>query len=656
MTPASPIATCGLIEPESSARLYRTIIVLLCALVIVGATFVVYMPCWHGNWLWDDDIHLLQNPVLKPGGLARIWVPGSYYSYWPLTYSAYWLGDRLWDLHPLGYHLTNIALHAAAALLLWRVLVLLRIPGAWLAAAIFAIHPVNVEAVAWVSQLKTVLGMMLALASVVAYLSFEQSGSRWRYWLAMALFLLAALAKTEVLPLPAVMLLLAWWQRGRIDRRDVFRVAPFFLIAGVLGAVEVWAQHLHDSTAVRTDGFLSRAAVAGCAVWFYFGKLIWPVNLIPFYPRWSIDAGNPIAYLPLALLVAILACAWRWRRGLGRPVLVTLLGYLAFLLPILGFVNINYMRYSLVADHWQYMAAVFPIAAFSAGYTLIARRSWARRIVWPGCAVALVALSVLTFRQSRLYGNPELYYRTTLERNPASWAAACSLGVILADRGDLEDAISLYRKALALNPDFAEAQNDLGVALVNRGEFDEALTHLQRAAQLDPWRPKVNYNLAFDYGKLAEFDLSCDYLRRELDANPHYQPARERLAKLDSFREKVKSGLRLLDQQLAQSPNDAALLTQKAWILATSPFASLRNGAESVEIAKRVSETTGGTDPVALGTLAAALAEAGRFDQAISAAEKAKQLAQANGNSFLASQLTTSLNLYHDHKAYRDTR
>ncbi len=629
---------------------------LLFAFALVIATFLAYKSCWHGPWLWDDDIHLYQNPVLQPGGLAHVWVPGSYYSYWPLTYSAYWLGDRLWGLQPFGYHLTNIALHAISALLLWRILLRLRILGGWLAAAIFALHPVNVEAVAWVAQLKTVLGMALALASVGVYLSFEQNSRAWKYWLALALFFLSGLAKTEVVPLPVVILLLAWWQRGRIERRDVIRLLPFFLIAGILGGIEIWTQHLHDSAAVRTDGFMSRVAIAGCAVWFYFGKLIWPCNLIPFYPGWSINAANPVVYLPGLLLVAILVVAWLRRQSWGRPVLFAMLGYLAFLLPILGFVNINYMRFSLVADHWQYMATIFPIAAISAGCVIEARRRGAGRIILPACTAALVALSVVTGQQCRLFGDPELYYRVTLERNPGCWAAACNLGAILADRGDLEDAISWYRKAVELNPNFAEAQNDLGTALMNCGDLDEALVHLQRAVQLDPWRPKLNYNLAIDQGKLGEFDDASEYLRRELNVAPNDEVARKKLEEVDAHRVQVIASVQVLNQQLAQTPSDAALWIQRAWILSTCPFASIRNGAESVASAKHALEITGSNDPVALGTLAAALAEAGRFEAAISNADRAKQLAHKKGNSFLVAQLTTCIKLYHVRKAFRDLR
>jgi protein O-mannosyl-transferase len=198
----------------------------LFAVVLVIAVFVVYLPCWHGGFLWDDDSHLLNNPVLKPGGLAKVWVPGGYINYWPITYTAYWLQFHLWGLQPLGYHLVNVALHALSALFVWRLLVRLQVPGAMLAAAVFALHPVNVESVAWISQLKGLLSAALALTSMLIYLSYERDEGRWRYGLSIFAFLLSALAKGTALTLPIILLACAWWQRGRIGRRDLLRVLP----------------------------------------------------------------------------------------------------------------------------------------------------------------------------------------------------------------------------------------------------------------------------------------------------------------------------------------------------------------------------------------------------------------------------------------------
>ena len=206
--------------------------------------FSVYQPAWHGGFLWDDDSHLLNNPVLRPGALAEVWVPGTYINYWPITFAAYWFQYKLWGLQPLGYHLVNLALHAISSLLVWRLLVRLRVPGAMFAAAIFALHPVNVESVAWIAQLKGVLSLLLTLVSVLLYVGHERYGGRWRYAAAVAAFLLSGLAKGAAVTLPIVLLSLAWWRRGRIAWRDLLRVMPFMLIGAAVAGVEIWSQHL----------------------------------------------------------------------------------------------------------------------------------------------------------------------------------------------------------------------------------------------------------------------------------------------------------------------------------------------------------------------------------------------------------------------------
>ena len=317
---------------------------------LVAAVFLAYWPAWRGafwparqgTFIWDDDLHLLNNPVLRPGGLVRTWVPGTYVIYWPLTCTVYWIEHQLWGLSPTGFHLVNIALHALSAILVWRVLRLLGVPGALLAAALFALHPVNVESVAWITQLKNTLSLVLTLLSRAAVFARRGRGPRERTAApspggvrgccgsgvagacglhravpgAVAAFALATLAKGMTLTLPVVLLACAWWQRGRIERRDLLRVVPFLLIGLIMVGMEVYQQHVSaQQTVVRTDGLLSRTAVAGCAVWFYLWKLIWPVDLMFVYPRWDLAAVGARGFCR--------GCCWRrfWRRpgGGGIP-------------------------------------------------------------------------------------------------------------------------------------------------------------------------------------------------------------------------------------------------------------------------------------------------------------------------------------------------
>ena len=374
-TPDRTRAAGGIAAPSAvlQSERFRSWLV---AVALVLAVFLAYQPAWHGGFVWDDDTHLLNNPVIhRSDGLLWAWRSGDYINYWPMTFTVYWLEYEMWGLDPLGFHLVNIALARRLRLLVWRILKHLQIPGAMLAAAIFALHPVNVESVAWISQLKTVLSLSLALLSMLFYLRHERDGGWWQLAASVALFLLSALAKGMVLTLPAVLLACDWWQRGRIARRDLLRVLPFAIIAALMIGVEVSKQHAGiGNVVVRSDGFFGRAAVAGCAVWFYFWKVIWPANLIFVYPRWSISDRNLWAYLPGVLLAVILAVAWWRRRSWGRPVVMLIVCYVALLLPVLGFADIVFMQYSLVADHWQYAATIAPCAALAALFATLGRR------------------------------------------------------------------------------------------------------------------------------------------------------------------------------------------------------------------------------------------------------------------------------------------
>lgn len=596
----------------------------LFAAALVVVVFLAYQPAWNGGLVWDDDLHLKNNPVLKPGGLADAWLKGDYINYWPMTFSVYRLEYALWGLNPLGYHLVNIALHAISALLVWRVLLCLRIPGALLAAGIFALHPVNVESVAWIAQLKNVLSLALGLAAMLLFLLHERHGGWWRLTLSAALFLLSALAKGMMLTMPVVMLACAWWQRGRIDRRDLLRVLPFVVIAVVMATVEVMRQHQGSADVViRSDGFWGRAAVAGCAVWFYLGKVIWPADLMFVYPRWNIDANDVFSYVPGLLLVVILGVAWWQRRSWGRPVVMLLICYVVLLAPILGFVTIIYMQYSLVADHWQYAAMIVPCAALAGGLTWLARRARLPHPSGPVLAVAmLTVLSCQTYSESRMFDNIKTLYQTAIERNPRCWLIQNNLGELFMDEGKVDKAIECYEDAIRSNRNFGKAYCNLGNVLASQGRSDEAIPRYEAALKLDQQSVEAHYNYAVTLAKEGEV----------ADAIEHYKIA------------------------LKINPDHVDSLNNLAWLRATLPRADYRDGKEAVKLADRALRLTSTDNPSILGildTLAAAHAEADEYDQAAKTERLAVETAEVHGLKVAAAQLRKRLEMYEAGQPYR---
>jgi tetratricopeptide (TPR) repeat protein len=467
----------------------------LLAAVVVAITLLAYLPAMRGGFIWNDETFLTQNPLIKAeNGLHRFWFTTEPPDYFPLASTSLWLEWRLWGMNPAGYHLVNVLLHAAGAVLLWRALKRLRAPGAWLAGLIFAVHPVNVESVAWITERKNTLAMALYLASLLAYLKFDEEGAPRAYALALGLFLLALLAKTSVTMLPAVLLLCAWWRRGRIERRDILRAIPFAVLSGALALVTIWYQYHRAIAAevVRTDSFLARTAGAGWAAWFYLYKALLPAKLCFVYPRWA-EGVSFLSFLPDLLLLALLILLWRNRRGWGRPFLFGFGYFLVSLAPVAGFLNIYFMRYSLVADHWQYTAMI-GIAALAAGALAgQAERRGAFRKVAIAAAAALVAvLAAATWSQSLIYRDAETVWRDTVRKNPGAWMAWNNLAVCVKARAEADrqpaqaaelfkEVIGYCEKAIALKPDYAEAYGTRGAAYCSLGRRGLARRDYDRA-------------------------------------------------------------------------------------------------------------------------------------------------------------------------------
>ena len=606
---------------------------------LVAVTLAAYQPIWHAGFIWDDDAMLLNNALIhQAGGWYRAWFNRAADDFVPVTITSLWLEWRLWGANPLGYHLDNLLLHVGSALLLWHLLLRLKIPGAWLAAAVFAVHPVNVESVAWITQRKNTLTMLFFLTALRCYLTFEDSGRRRWYWLSTGLYFLALMGKTAVVPLPIVLLGLAWWRRGRIERKDVQRNLIFIALAAAGSFGAIWIQHRANivGEVVRTDSFWRRLAGAGWVLWFYLGKALLPLNLSFVYPRWEIPAGNPLSYVPLVFWVAGLWMCWRCRDGWGQGALFALGYFSVMLVPVLGFLNIYFMRFSLVADHWQYFAIIGPIALATA---LIIRKPAA------GAALLLV-LGVLTWKQCGVYANAETLWQATLRQNPNCWMAHYNFGLVLFQEGRMDDAMSQYEQTLEIKPDYAKADNNLGLALAQTGRMDEAIRHFQAALQSEPANTDSHINLGTALLQKGRADEAMGHFQKVLELSADSADAHYGLG--NAFSQKGMTAEAILQYQktLQIKPVNPEVQNNLAWLLATCPEASLRNGSKAVELARQANDLTGGGNPVILHTLAAAFAETGRLGDALQSVQKAIALAQTAGRQDLADKFRVEMKRY----------
>jgi tetratricopeptide (TPR) repeat protein len=522
------------------------------ALLLVAATFAAYFPALHGGFVWDDASWTLDlAPYFQnTSGLWAIWFhPTLVQQYYPLTATSFWLDYHFWKFWTLPYHIENVLLHALAGLLFWRLLLRLRFPGAGLAAALFTLHPVMVESVAWITERKNVLSLVLYFAALLAYERYAPWSNRQPgtgqtahasaappstkyqplyYGLAFILFLGALLAKTTTFSLPAVILLLAWWQRGRLRwRADILPTLPFFAISLGMCAVTAWYEKNH--VGAQGDNFtltcLQRCLVAGHVFWFYPGKLFWPADLCFVYPRWQPDPAVWWQWLYPVAAVALLSALWCARKRIGRGPVTAAFFYTGALLPLLGFINAYGMRYAFVWNHWVYLPSLGPLALLACAVARQRRRA----LVYGFSIVVLPVLGLLTWQEAKTFADMETLWRATLARNPQCWMAQSNLGNLLNDQGKPAEAEMFYRDALRLNPDYAEAYMNLGIALAEQKKSVEAFQNLEKAIQIDPNFAEGHFNLAIALDGQKRFAEATDHYQRAIQLKPNYPEAYEKL-------------------------------------------------------------------------------------------------------------------------------
>lgn len=663
----------------------------LATIGLVVAVFAVYYPAWRGGFLWEDVLYAETNPLLTASdGWRRIWFSlDSPAQYFPLTHSLFRLEKAFWGTNLLAHHLINIALHAGSALIVWRLLRRLAVPGAWLGAALFALHPVQVETVAQISELKNVLMGLFFIASLYFWARYrEEKNANW--WIAsFVCYLLALAAKTNACVLPAVLPLILWWRRERFSGKTLLEIVPFAIFGAGAAALAILWERLHNTSSsfVMNAGLIERALIASRALFFYLGKLLWPLHLIFNYPAWNFSSGHPLDFIWPAAVALLAFAIFLLRRRAGRGPEVAVLYFVVALSPFLGFVAIYTFRYSYVADHYQYLASIGPLVLIAGAATMATRHY--RTIQSALMASALVLLAYLTWRQAHNYKDADTLWIETIRQNPESWVSENNYGTVLVARGDYRLALAHFTRGYQLNPaDMEVARNmglclmdlqrpasalpyleqatqlddrdtntrrDLGRALLQLNRVNEAAGVLERVIQIKPNDAKARTLLAATLIQQGQHEEAMTHLRAALLAQPDDAETMTQVANLYLQSHRDREAADLLRQILNLRPDDPDALKNYAWLLATASESDLRNGAHAVVLAERA-RARAPENPFIQATLAAAYAEAGRFAEARAVAQNALRFAAANNLSGLADLLKQEIALFESRQPVREDR
>ena len=535
---------------------------------LFAVTLVAYWPSLRGGLLWDDDAHVTRPALQSITGLWRIWFDlGATQQYYPVLHSAFWLEHHIWGDSVVGYHLLNVALHSAAACLFALILSKLSIKGAWVGAFIFALHPVSVESVAWISEQKNTLSAIFYLSALLVYLQYDEETSEGsppfgrRYFVALALFGAAILSKSVTATLPAALLVIIWWKRGTLSwKRDVFPLLPWFGIGIVGGLFTAWVERRYVGAAGKDFSLttVQRGLIAGRDAWFYLGKLVWPSNLMFVYPRWMVNPAVWWQYLFPAGMIAIVAAAWLIRKRTRGP-LAALLFFLGSLFPALGFFNAYPFIYSFVADHFQYIASLGIIALASAFFN----DKW-RTVL---AVVPIGILATLTWMNASTYRDSERLYRATILRNPDCWMCYNNLGLLMYNQNRLGDARDLFLTALQIKPDCAEAHNNIGTLLNIQHRIPEAKAKFELALQIKPDYADAENNLGNVLIAAEHPQEAMPHLQKALQLKPDYPEAKFNLAAALLKGDRVADAITNLKDAIRLKPTyvEAHALLGVAW-------------------------------------------------------------------------------------------
>lgn len=500
-------------------------------LVLLGLLAVTsYLPALWGEFVWDDFLLMKLEAVSRWGGIWQIWFdPVAAYvhrdavegHYWPLLYTTFWLEHKLWGFNPLGYHAVNLLLHFVNTALLWHLLLRLHIPGAWFAAAVFAVHPLHVESVAWIISRKDLLSAMFYMGAFFMWIRFTEASRGRQYATALALFGAALLCKSIAVTLPAALLIFHWWKNGRVTARDMVRVVPFFLLSLAITGFDTW--FYKSKTALSFDySIYERLLIASKALWFYGEKLLWPVDLAVIYPRWEIDATEPLAWLFVVATAAVTSLLWVMRGRVGRGPMACALFFAVTLFPTLGFIDYSYMGHSFVADRYQYLAGIGAIVLFAAAAVWTVQRiPAAPRWAVSGAGMVLIAsLGIASWNQTGVYRNEVSLFKHVISLNPDSWGAHQNAGMALLRLNEFEEAEGHLRRSLEIFPFNPKAFRNLGEALKGQERYEESLRWYGAAAGLEPDEPLNHLGIGTALLTLERYPEAVSSMKRSLELQP----------------------------------------------------------------------------------------------------------------------------------------
>jgi len=538
-------------------------------LILFVAVAATFSPVIWSGYVWDDDIVATANAVVVgPLGLKEIWTTEAA-DICPLTITTFWAEYKMWGLAPLPYHLVNVLLHGGCAILLWRVLRRLRIPGAWPGAALWALHPLQVESVAWIAEMKNTESCLFYLLTIFCFLGWlrgnpgDRTKRSWNYGLTLLFAAMAMASKSSTVILPVVLCLCAWWMEGRWNWRNAAKLAPLFLMSLAAGLASLWTQGQRLATANDAQwqwarSWPERLAGVGDGVWFYLGKLIWPHPLMAIYPRWKIETAHMASFLPLLAVVVTLGLLWLKRESWGRAWFFAYAYFLVALLPVLGLVSNTIFSFSLVFDHFQYLAGMGPLALAGAGMTWLADFTLpGRRLLQATVVVGLLlTLGMTTWQRTWVYESQETLWTDTLAKNPECWLGYYNLGTTLGKEGKLDDAITDLQQAVALNPNFTKARTNLGLALLRKGRTDEALEQVQMALRINPNYAEAQNTMGGILFQKGQIEQAIPYFQKALEISPNYAHARFNLGVALAQKGQTDEAVAQFRKVLEITPND----------------------------------------------------------------------------------------------------